>query len=191
MSNETIRPSIQVEYRRLSDLKPNPANARLHSSEQIKQIANSIKEFGFTNPILVDNNDMVIAGHGRLAAALKLELELVPVIALRSLNQTQLRALMIADNRLAENSSWDMSLLIAEIESLTQDDIKISLLGFTPGELETLKAEVKQAVDLDGDEFKPKVDSELIRLDRKKLFVCPHCHKEFTHEEAKVTYSTV
>ncbi len=105
-------------------------NARTHSEEQVAQIAASIAEFGFTNPILAGADGVIVAGHGRLAAAHKLGLELVPVVVLEHLSPTQRRALVIADNRIAENAGWDEAMLRIELVTLQDDDFDVSLTGF-------------------------------------------------------------
>jgi ParB-like chromosome segregation protein Spo0J len=120
-------------------LIPYAQNARRHSDEQVRQIAASIKEFGFTNPILVDSAAGVVAGHARLAAAQTLALLEVPVIVLDHLTDTQKRAYIRADNKLAENATWDESILRAEIEALAAVDFDLPLIGFSEFELETLR----------------------------------------------------
>ena len=105
-------------------------NARTHSDVQITQIANSITEFGFTNPVLIDEQHNIIAGHGRLAAAHKLGMDTVPTIQLEGLSETQKKAYVIADNQLALNAGWDMDLLRLEIDDLRAVDFDIDLLGF-------------------------------------------------------------
>jgi len=121
---------MKIELVDINTLQPYERNARTHSEKQIEQIANSIKEFGFTNPILIDKNNMVAAGHGRLLAAKKLNLEKVPVVRLSKLTETQIRAYILADNKLAENAGWDTELLNSELEELTAIDFDITLLGF-------------------------------------------------------------
>ena len=111
-------------------LIPYARNARTHSDEQVAQIAASIVEFGFTNPILAGSDGIIVAGHGRLAAAQRLGLEQVPVVVLDHLTPTQRRALIIADNRIAENSGWDPELLRLELGALQDDDFDLSLTGF-------------------------------------------------------------
>ncbi len=111
-------------------LIPYARNARTHSDEQLAQIAASIVEFGFTNPVLAGSDGVVICGHGRLAAAQRLGLPEVPVVILDHLTPTQRRALIIADNRIAENSGWDPELLRLEIEALEDDHFDVSLTGF-------------------------------------------------------------
>ena len=115
-------------------------NARTHSDEQVAQIAASIAEFGFTNPILAGSDGVIVAGHGRLAAAQKLGLEVVPVVVLDHLSPTQRRALVIADNRIAENAGWDDAMLRIEIAALQDDDFDLSLTGFDADALAELMA---------------------------------------------------
>ena len=123
-------------------LAPYARNARTHSDEQVVQIAASIVEFGFTNPILVDRDFGIIAGHGRLMAARRLELPAVPVIRLEHLSKAQRRALVIADNRIAENAGWDETLLRRELAALRLEAFDLDLLGFDDSELEALLADV-------------------------------------------------
>lgn len=120
----------KIETRLVADLIPYAANSRTHSDAQVAQIAASIKEFGWTNPILVAGDDTIIAGHGRLLAARKLALVEVPVIVLDHLSKSQQRALVIADNQLALNAGWNMDMLKAEIEDLQLDDFDLNILGF-------------------------------------------------------------
>jgi DNA modification methylase len=121
---------LAIEYESVEALIPYAANSRTHSDAQVAQIAASIKEFGWTNPILIDGNNSIIAGHGRLMAARKLGMEKVPVICIDHLTKAQQRALVIADNQLAMNAGWDMDMLKAEIEGLKLDDFDVDLLGF-------------------------------------------------------------
>src|SRR3972149_2662604 len=122
-------------------LVPYARNPRPHSEEQVVQIAASIAEFGFTNPILVDTKAGIIAGHGRLLAARKLGLAEVPVIVLDHLSETQRRAYCIADNRLALGGGWDDELLAAELSELEREGVDLGLTGFSDAELEALLAE--------------------------------------------------
>ncbi len=119
-------------------LEPYAGNARTHSEEQIAQIAASIEEFGFTNPILADGDRVIIAGHGRLLAAQRLGLEKVPVITLDHLTDAQRRALVIADNKIAENAGWDEETLRLEIEALQELEFDLDLIGFSDEELDGL-----------------------------------------------------
>ena len=134
-----MRP-LSVVNRSIADLKPNPRNARTHSNHQIRQIAASIEEFGFTNPILIDGDDRVIAGHGRLAAAKRLGLEMVPTICIDDLTEAQIRAYVIADNRLAEKAGWDPEILAIELQDLIDLDLEfdVTITGFEMGEIDVL-----------------------------------------------------
>jgi DNA modification methylase len=120
----------KIEQVAVADLIPYASNSRTHSDAQIAQIAASIREFGWTNPILIDGDNTIIAGHGRLLAARKLGMEEVPAIILDHLSKAQQRALVIADNQLALNAGWDIDMLKAEIEDLKLEDFDLGLLGF-------------------------------------------------------------
>ena len=117
------------EPRNVSDLIPYVNNSRTHSDEQVAQVAASIKEFGFTNPILIDEAGMIIAGHGRVMAAKKLGVESVPCIVLSGLSEAQKKAYIIADNNLALNAEWDLDILRLEIEHLAEIDFNLDLIG--------------------------------------------------------------
>ncbi|CAB4122742.1 COG0863 DNA modification methylase [uncultured Caudovirales phage] len=121
---------IAITYRPLADLIPYARNSRTHSDAQVAQIAASIREFGFTNPILVDGEKGIIAGHGRVMAARKIGLAEVPTIELAHLTEAQRRAYVIADNKLAENAGWDADLLKIEVADLDAVGFDLSLLGF-------------------------------------------------------------
>src|ERR1051325_11422812 len=120
----------KVERWPLDRLIPHARNSRTHSEDQVAQIAGSIAEFGFVNPVLVGNDGVIVAGHGRVLAARKLGLTEVPVIVLAHLSPTQRRALMIADNRIAQNAGWDDAMLAAELASLHDENVDLGLLGF-------------------------------------------------------------
>ena len=121
---------VDIINKAVIDLIPYINNARTHSTEQVTQIAASIKEFGFCNPVLIDGNNGIIAGHGRVMAAQKLGMESVPTIELSHLNDTQRKAYILADNRLAELSGWDDGLLKLELSELQGLDFDLSLIGF-------------------------------------------------------------
>ena len=129
---------MQIEKRLLSDLIPYINNSRKHSDDQVAQIAASIKEFGWTNPILVDGDNGIIAGHGRIMAAKKLGMTEVPVIELAHLSKEQRKALIIADNKLALNSDWDTNLLAIELKDLQDLGFDLNLTGFDGDELANL-----------------------------------------------------
>ncbi len=130
--------NIQIELVPVVLLRPYAFNSRTHSEEQINQLAESMREFGFTNPILVDRNNMIIAGHGRLAAAELLGWREVPCLRLGDLDETQKRAYVLADNKLAENSGWDASLLRLELIDLKDEGFDLGLIGFSGDELDAL-----------------------------------------------------
>ena len=125
----------QIEALPVTSLVPYAKNSRTHSDEQVAQVAASIKEFGFTNPILVDGDNVLIAGHGRLLAAQRLGLNEVPCIRLSHLTESQKRAYVIADNKLAMNAGWDDDLLMLEIGDLKDEGFDVSLTGFSEEEL--------------------------------------------------------
>ena len=125
----------KIEQWPTTKLVPYARNARTHSHQQVAQIAASIAEFGFTNPILSGSDGVIVAGHGRIAAAHKLGLQVVPVVVLDHLTPTQRRALVIADNRIAENAGWDDAMLRVELADLQSNDFDLALTGFDADEL--------------------------------------------------------
>lgn len=131
---------IEIVYRAPGDLFPYAKNPRTHSDLQVDQIAASIKEYGFTNPILIDEKSFIIAGHGRVMAAMKIPLERVPTITLAGLTDTQRKALVIADNKLALNSGWEIDLLRSELIDLKSLGFDMDLTGFPKLELDSLFA---------------------------------------------------
>ena len=137
---QAMKSGLSIVYRRAADLRPYEKNSRTHSAEQVDQIAASIREFGWTNPILVDENDLIIAGHGRLLAAAKVEMAEVPVIVLAGLTPAQRRALTVADNKLALNAGWDDALLRSELGELKAEGFDLTLTGFSDLELGALFA---------------------------------------------------
>ena len=126
---------MQIETRPIERLIPYVRNARTHSEDQVAQIAASIAEFGFVNPVLIGADDMIVAGHGRVLAAKLLGLLEVPVIVLDHLSEAQRRALVIADNKIAENAGWDEAMLRAELAALRDDKFDLDLLGFSDADL--------------------------------------------------------
>lgn len=129
---------MQIEMISVDRLIPYVRNARTHSADQVAQIAASIAEFGFTNPVLVGEDNVIVAGHGRLMAARSLGLAEVPVIVLDHLSETQRRALVIADNRIAESAGWDEQMLAAELAALRDEDFDLDVIGFTDLEIDQL-----------------------------------------------------
>ena len=131
-------PTLAIDYRPIASLIPYARNARTHSEAQVALIAGSIREFGFTNPVLVDGANGIIAGHGRVLAARKLGLATVPVIELAHLTEAQKRAYVLADNRLAEQAGWDREMLALEVADLTDLGIDLGSLGFEAAEIDAL-----------------------------------------------------
>jgi DNA modification methylase len=134
-----------IEMWPIGRIKPNPQNPRTHSTKQIRQIIRSIGTFGFTNPILVNEQGAIIAGHGRYQAAVESGLDTVPVIVIAGLSPAKRRALAIADNKIAENAGWDRELLALEIPELAQllpdEGLDVSILGFEPAEIDQLASD--------------------------------------------------
>ena len=163
MNIETIAVDLLIPYAR---------NSRTHSDEQVAQIAASIREFGFTNPVLIDGEDGIIAGHGRVLAARKLGLDSVPCVRLDHLTETQKRAYIIADNKLALNAGWDEEMLALEFEELRGDDFDLSLTGFAEDDLSRL---------INGVNFEPGTEAEQGKLDElaPQIVECPHCGESF------------
>ena len=154
---------MQIVMMPTERLVPYARNARTHSDQQVAQIAASIAEFGFTNPILIGEDDVIIAGHGRLMAAQRLGMTEVPAIVLAHLNEAQRRALVIADNKIAENAGWDEELLKAELVALQDIEFDLDLVGFSDEELEDLLGEIEEppqggAVEGEDDAPEPPAD---------------------------------
>jgi len=152
----------QLETIKIDALIPYARNSRTHSDAQVAQIAASIKEFGFTNPVLIDKDGGIIAGHGRVLAARKLKMDEVPCIRLSHLTEVQTRALVIADNKLALNAGWDDEMLRIEFAELVYEGIDLTITGFTLEEIEALKfdddaeAEMPELKDGDKEPFQQK-----------------------------------
>ena len=142
-------PQLAVKYRKLAELKPYIQNARTHSKEQIAQIADSIKRFGFTNPVLLDGTGGIIAGHGRLMAAQKMGLADVPTIELSGLSEADKRAYILADNKLALNAGWDVDMLKLEFAELTELGVDLSITGFSDAEVAKLMGDKPGLTDPD------------------------------------------
>lgn len=159
--------ALKIEYLPVGKLLRYAKNSRTHSDEQVEQLVNSIREFGFTNPVLIDEKNELIAGHGRLAAAEILEMDKVPAIRLSNLSEKQKKAYRIADNKLALNAGWDMQLLAEEVKELMDDDFDIDLLGFNDAELdEMLSDEQPQEED---DNYSPVVQIKYLAIDKERI----------------------
>lgn len=153
----------QIEQINIETLKPYKNNARVHSPEQIKQIANSIKEFGFNVPVLIDKDNTIISGHGRVEAARRINFKTIPTIKIEHLTEEQKKAYIIADNQIALNSEWDISLLSSELKEL-DDKIDLSNLGFDQKELaELLKPDEVEGLT-DEDEVPEKPEKPISKL---------------------------
>ncbi|MCI5123148.1 MAG: hypothetical protein D3925_01395 [Candidatus Electrothrix sp. AR5] len=146
-----IMENLEIRYIKTGDLLPYARNARTHSDVQVNQIASSIKEFGFNNPILVDGNNQIIAGHGRLLACEKLGITEVPTVCLEHLSETQKRAYILADNQLALKAGWDEELLKLEIQELQGLDFDISIAGFDSEDLAGIFPVELQSVEDDNE----------------------------------------
>jgi DNA modification methylase len=151
--------ATKIEWMSVETLIPYAKNARTHSDEQVAQIAGSIKEFGFNNPVLVDKDNSIIAGHGRLMAARKLGMDKVPVVQLGHMTEAQRKAYVLADNRIALNSGWDTSMLSLELLEL-KDNIDLSLLGFDADELDALLNPIEETEGLTDEDAVPDVPDE-------------------------------
>jgi len=165
----TKEQELSVKYLPITKLVNYARNSRVHSEIQISQLASSIKEFGFTNPVLITDECDIIAGHGRVLAAKKLGLDEVPCIRLSHLTEYQRRAYVIADNQLALNASWNFDMLSVEIDELNDGKYDISKIGFSTTELAEIIGSPNE-IDVNEDE---KLISD------KKSCICPKCQWEF------------
>ena len=163
----------------LDRLVPYERNARTHSPEQVAQIAASIQEFGFTNPLLVDDADGILAGHGRLAAAKDMGMAEVPVIVLDHLSAAQRKAYILADNQLALNAGWDTELLQMEVAALNLEDFDLSLLGFDDDRIASLLD--PEGIDREDPADKERTGAEEYGEEDFSEFEhkCPRCNFEF------------
>ena len=167
---------MEIEYRNIEELIPYVNNTRTHSDDQVSQICSSIKEFGFTNPILVDENDGIIAGHGRIVAAKKLNMQKVPTITLAGLTEAQKKAYIIADNKLALNAGWNEELLKIEFESLMDMGYDLEFTGFSEDEIADFDLGLSVEVDDEKQDEVPEVveqpvirGGDLIELGKHRL----------------------
>lgn len=153
---------MNIVYKNIKELKPYKKNAKKHSKEQVEQIANSIEEFGFIQPVIIDSNNCVVAGHGRILGAKEAGLKQVPTVMLEDLTEEQIKAYRLVDNKLNE-SDWDFSLLDEELGVLA-DDIDMELFGFEFDEIE--EEEQKKKVEF---EIKEKYEVHIICKDEKQM----------------------
>jgi len=168
--------NLKIENIETSILIPYARNSRTHSDAQVQQIADSIKEFGFTNPILIDETNGIIAGHGRLQAAQLLQILEIPCIRLLHLTDNQKKAYVIADNKIAMNADWDLELLKLELKDLSIDNFNLEITGFSDDEL---------SIHLDEKEFDMGTVEDQGQLDKldPKYVKCPECSYKFDARE--------
>jgi hypothetical protein len=147
----TVGSNLKIQYLPPGMLMPNPHNARTHNRHQRRQIAASIKTFGFTNPVLIDSRNVIIAGHGRVEAAKLLGIDQVPTVRLEGLTEDQIRAYVIADNRLAEKAGWDKEILAIELQHLIALDVTldVTVTGFEIPEIDLIVQEADASRDDD------------------------------------------
>ena len=154
---------IRMRPMATESLTPYARNSRTHSEKQIKQIAASIKEFGFTNPILIDSDSGIIAGHGRVMAAQSMGIEEVPCIMLSHLTDRQKRAYVIADNKISDNAGWDADMLALELADLTEEEFDMSPVGFEENELKTILEDLD-----DEDPYTTKIEAPIYQIKGEK-----------------------
>ena len=142
---------MKIVNRKTAELIPYAKNTRTHSEQQVNQIAASIRQFGWTNPILIKSDNTIIAGHGRLLAAKQENIDTVPCIVLDHLSDQQARALVIADNKLALNAGWDMEMLLEELNELKNSDFDFDVVGFSDDELNSLVNSINEYNNDDSD----------------------------------------
>jgi len=168
MNDSTKKPEIVMMP--LSELRAYQFNARVHDEAQIAALKRSIKEFGFTNPVLVSATRRIIAGHGRVKAAHEAGLTQVPCMVLDDLSEAQIRAYTIADNQLPQMATWNFDMLAVEIDELQEQGFDVSTLGFNAEELTEL---------LGSPDELPENDEEEEQKTEKDTTICPKCHHEF------------
>ena len=163
---------MEIVYKKINELKPYENNSRTHDENQIKQICESIKEYGWTNPVLIDEKGMIIAGHGRVEAGKKLDIKEVPCIVLSGLTEAQKKAYVIADNKMALNAGWDFNLLSLELENLKELDFDLELTGFSADEIDGL---LSTNEDIENNDY----EEQDLKENNTQLHKCPECGCEF------------
>ena len=163
---------MEIVYKKINELKPYENNSRTHDESQIKQICESIKEYGWTNPVLIDEKGMIIAGHGRVLGAQKLGIKEVPCIVLSGLTEAQKKAYVIADNKMALNAGWDFNLLSLELENLKELDFDLELTGFSADEIDGL---LSTNEDIENNDY----EEQDLKENNTQLHKCPECGCEF------------
>ena len=162
----------KYELKKIIDLKPYKKNPRVHSEQQVMQIADSIKRFGFTVPILIDEDNNIIAGHGRLEASKLIELEQVPTIEIKNLKEEEKKALIIADNQLTLNSNWNEEFLKDELNTLKDLNFDLDLLGFTLEEIDGYLKDITEIPEID--------DFNEVGEDITIEHICPKCNYKWS-----------
>src|SRR5215468_5044416 len=158
--------SLKITYKSPTQLKPRARNPRTHTKKQIQQIAASIKEFGFISPVLIDGSDEIIAGHGRVEAAKFIGMSDVPTVRVDHLTPAQIRAYVIADNKLAENAGWDRELLTLELQELSVDlNFDVTITGFETPEVDLLIGELGEETPDEADQV-PEIDRSVPAVSR-------------------------
>jgi ParB-like chromosome segregation protein Spo0J len=173
----------KIEQVRLSDIKKDPRNSRTHSDHQILQIANSIREFGFLIPILLDNDNQLIAGEGRVEGAHLLKMETVPAIRAEHLSDRQRRAFALADNKIAMNAGWNFEILSEELSELAALDFDLNITGFDEQEIDSLlKDDPSILPETTDPKIKVKEHERTTKQNPKKEkpITCPHCGEEIS-----------
>ncbi len=169
-------PSDKIEKRKISELIPYARNARTHSDEQVAQIAASIKEWGWTTPVLIDEDGEIIAGHGRVLAARKLGIDKIPTMTATGWTKAQKQAYVLADNQLPQNAGWDMDLLAVEMKDLDSEGFDLSLIGFGDEQMAQMFLQPNFEPGSEGDQ------GQLDQLD-PKMVLCPNCGEDFDSRE--------
>lgn len=185
--------NLKIEYKDVIELTPYENNSRTHSEDQVAKIAKSIQEFGFNNPILIDEKGVIVAGHGRLLAAKKLGVFSVPTITLTGLTDDQRKAYLITDNRLAELGEWDHNLLLDEVNSLMDLDFNLDDIGLDDSFIGSLNSYEQYMPVLDPSKNQVDITENQVEKQEKKMgtayqekseqnlieIICPHCAEEF------------
>ena len=190
---------MEIIYKKVSELVPYINNTRTHNNEQVDQICASINEYGFTNPLLIDEKNSIIAGHGRLLAAKKLKMKEVPCIVLCGLTEAQKKAYIIADNKLALNAGWNDELLKIEFENLKELDFDLNLTGFSADEIDEILGEGKKEIVEDDFDIEPPEEpkaklGDIYRLGNHRLMCGDSTKKEdieklMNGDKANVVYT--
>ena len=176
--------NLEIEYVDIKYIVPYAKNSRIHSEEQINQICASINEFGFCNPILIDDANMIIAGHGRVLAAERIGLESIPAVRLTGLTNMQKKAYLVADNSIALNASWDISMLSQEVDDLIDSEFDVDLLSLPDDIFGSDGADIELEFDSDGETGlrmpKMKFGNTTIEISHEELESLNTAYKQYT-----------